>query len=110
MKLEVEINEASMDHLIVRIQNAVENSVSKILNSPEEKKPESFSENEEELLTRKEVMKMLNISHATLYHYQRKCILPFIKIGNRVYFKKTDILENSELEGKWWKYKSGLGD
>ena len=38
MKLEVEINEASMDHLIVRIQNAVENSVSKILNSPEEKK------------------------------------------------------------------------
>lgn len=67
-------------------------------------------EPDEQLLTREEVMKLLHVSHSTLYHYQRKRILPFLKIGNRVYFKKNDILNNIMLEGDSYDYKTNFMD
>ncbi|WP_167611133.1 helix-turn-helix transcriptional regulator [Maribellus sediminis] len=60
----------------------------------------------DELMTRKQVMDLLNISHATLYHYQKSGKIPFKKIGNRVYFKYDDIVNNPELDGDPYDYKS----
>ena len=45
------------------------------------------------LLTRKEVAKYLRVSITTIHHWMEYEILDPIRIGNRVYFKKQDILD-----------------
>lgn len=46
---------------------------------------------EEKLLTRDEVLKLLQISEATLWKRMNDGTLPFSKLGRRVYFKENDI-------------------
>ena len=45
------------------------------------------------LLTRKEVANYLRVSITTIHHWMEYEILDPIRIGNRVYFKKQDILD-----------------
>ncbi|PHQ28795.1 helix-turn-helix transcriptional regulator [Leeuwenhoekiella nanhaiensis] len=45
------------------------------------------------LLTRKEIAKYLRVSITTIHHWMEYEILDPIRIGNRVYFKKQDILD-----------------
>ncbi len=45
------------------------------------------------LLTRKEAAKYLRVSLTTIHHWIEYEILDPIRIGNRVYFKKQDILD-----------------
>ncbi len=44
-----------------------------------------------ELLTREETAKYLKISLTTLWHWSKKGILPSHGIGNRVYYKRSEI-------------------
>jgi len=44
-----------------------------------------------ELLTREETAKYLKISLSTLWHWSKKGILPSYGIGNRVYYKISEI-------------------
>jgi excisionase family DNA binding protein len=46
---------------------------------------------EQEYLTRKELAKKLSISLPTLHDWVKKNILRAYRIGNRVYFKKSEI-------------------
>ncbi|MGQ8335812.1 helix-turn-helix domain-containing protein [Sunxiuqinia sp. A32] len=46
----------------------------------------------EELLTRKEVVKLLQISLTTLYHWTRDGKLKQYKTGGKVYYKKNEVL------------------
>lgn len=43
------------------------------------------------LLTREETAKYLKISLSTLWHWSKKGILPTYGIGNRVYYKRSEI-------------------
>ncbi len=52
---------------------------------------------EYEYWSRKETAKFIGCSLTTLYHYQRKGILPFVKLGNKVLFNKEEVLK--ALEG-----------
>lgn len=45
----------------------------------------------EDLMTRKEVMEYLRISHQTLHKLMKQRAFPYIKLEKRVLFKKTDI-------------------
>ena len=47
-----------------------------------------------ELLTREETAEFLKISLSTLWHWSKNGVLPSYGIGNRVYYKRSD-LENS---------------
>lgn len=89
-------------------RNLIKEEIKKAINEnlPKVNSRRKDFEPDDQLLTREEVMKMLCVSHSTLYHYQRKKIIPFLKIGNRVYFKKRDILNNMNLEGDPTKYKT----
>jgi predicted DNA-binding transcriptional regulator AlpA len=89
-------------------ESMIKEVVTKVLNEslPKVNGTRTDFEPEDQLMTREEVMKMLNVSHSTLYHYQRKEIIPFLKIGNRVYFKKKDILNNIHLEGNPYDHKA----
>jgi excisionase family DNA binding protein len=53
---------------------------------------------QERLLTRKDVMDYLRISHGTLDKLIKAREIPFIKLGRRVLFKKSDI--DTWLESK----------
>jgi len=48
---------------------------------------------EQKILTRDEVKKKLNISTGTLYNWEKAKILKPTRIGRRVYFLESDIME-----------------
>jgi excisionase family DNA binding protein len=47
---------------------------------------------DEEYLDRKEACKFLRCSLATLHNYQRDGRIPYLKIGRKVLFKKSELL------------------
>ena len=52
-----------------------------------------------EILTRKQVMKMLDISSSTLWRWTESGDLKNLKIGNRVYFIYSDVINSLNKEG-----------
>jgi len=48
--------------------------------------------NEDQLLTREETAKMLSISLVTLWNWTRTDIIPAYRIGNKVRYKKSEVL------------------
>jgi excisionase family DNA binding protein len=44
-----------------------------------------------ELIERPAAAKLLNVTFPTLHQWVRKGVIPAYKIGNRVYFKRSDI-------------------
>jgi predicted DNA-binding transcriptional regulator AlpA len=51
----------------------------------------SIGTHQEELLTVEETMNFLKCSKQALWNWRKKGILPSFRLGNRVYYKKTDI-------------------
>lgn len=45
----------------------------------------------ERLLTAREVKAMLNVTDATLWRWNKTGYLPAVKIGQRIYYKPTDV-------------------
>lgn len=50
--------------------------------------------NKNEILTRKQIMKMLDISSSTLWRWTESGYIKKSKIGNRVYYRYTDIINS----------------
>lgn len=50
-----------------------------------------------ELLTREEVAKILNVSYTTLFHWNNSGELPAQKIGKRVYYKRSIIMDKLKV-------------
>ena len=50
--------------------------------------------NNDILLTRQETAEMLSISLVSLWDWQRKGILPAYRIGNKVRYKKSEVLNS----------------
>lgn len=50
-----------------------------------------LSEKQDKFLTRRELSEMLAISYGTIHAWQKKGILKPYKLGNRVYFKYSDV-------------------
>ena len=69
----------------------VSNSVKKALD--EYKKEQNKSTSKDQLLTRKHTCEFLGINLSTLWHWTKKGKLNSKKIGNRVYYLKSEILE-----------------
>lgn len=55
---------------------------------------------EEGFLTRAEALKFLKISSPTLHRYQKSGLLPYHKVGRKVFFKKTDLVEATKVSLK----------
>ena len=69
------------------IIDGVQNQLNNFKESFEPKKPTEF-------LTRKETAELLNINLSTLHHWVKSKKIKAYGIGNRVYFKRSEI-ENS---------------
>ena len=59
---------------------------------------------EDEKLSIKEVAQELGVTELTIHNYIKKGILPALKIGRRVFIRRT-VLENALKEVKSLKYK-----
>lgn len=77
--------------LMLLIKEAVKEELNKITNviklNPKE------PENENELLTKKQTENLLNVSSTTLFLWNRDKVLENKKIGNRVYYLRSEVLK-----------------
>ncbi|MGB5821445.1 MAG: helix-turn-helix domain-containing protein [Saonia sp.] len=69
--------------LVGKIKMAIKEVLAENLKKPE---PDN------DLLTRDEVCQLLNINKTTLWHYTKQNKLQSYGIGNRVYYKKDEVL------------------
>lgn len=74
------------DQLKELISSSVKNEIEVLKKEFQPKEPE-------QLLTREETMQMLKISSFCLHNWMNKGILKKYKVGNRTYFKRSDIEE-----------------
>jgi predicted DNA-binding transcriptional regulator AlpA len=83
----------------VKIIQTTPSEISSIVSESVKKELEKFklelakSNSNENLLTREETCELLSINLSTLWSYTKKGKLPSKKIGNRVYYLKSEILE-----------------
>lgn len=79
---EILLKGITLDHLNSTLLNGMEERIKELVEKPEK---------EVKYLTRKEVAELLSISLPTLHSWcQRKILNPY-RVGNRVYFKSTEI-------------------
>lgn len=69
------------------IQDVVEAEICKLGRSAANDERE-----DNQLMTREEVGKLLKVSTTTLYHWNKSKILVATKIGRRVYYSRTDVM------------------
>lgn len=82
-KKQVIIYNITPDELTVQISDAVDAKY-KLLQFNKEKEPE-------DLLTVEETLNFLKCSKQALWNWRKNGILPSYRLGNRVYYKKSDI-------------------
>lgn len=81
---------AEFDELLARVAEAVETTVQRhqTRSRAEEVIPAKTAE---KWLTNRDVMRMLGVSRATLQRYRSKGLLPYSKIGGKVYYTAKDL-------------------
>ncbi|MCC8410989.1 helix-turn-helix domain-containing protein [Mucilaginibacter sp. UR6-1] len=90
---------------LLHINNSIEQCVTNaVRNALVELKQESAHQKNEELeagfITRAEAVKFLKISYPTLHRYQKAGLLPYHKIGRKVYFKQADLISATKVKMK----------
>lgn len=76
------------------LKELIHSSVKEILN---EFKEELRPKEPDELLSRKQAAKLLQISLTTIYHWMRDDKIKYYKKGNKVYFRRSELLKGLEL-------------
>ena len=79
----------SVDDLTLLISNCVKAELQKI-NSLIQLNPKVEAD---ELLSRKQASELLGVSYTTLFHWNNDKTLPAQKMGNKVYYQKSAIME-----------------
>ena len=93
MHLQLELSETMKSELKALIQDSLKQELKELL-SGKQNKPE----NDSQMLNRKQACKLLGCSLTTLYHYQRKALIPYHKVGRKVLFSRTAILEHLKVK------------
>ena len=83
MTTQIFLNGISLEQLVEAL---------KPLLQPQKKVSESLQP-ENELLTREQVCKLLSINKTTLWKHTKSGKLKSLGLGNRVYYKKNEVLE-----------------
>jgi len=70
-------------------------------------KPAITNKNEENLekwLDNQDILLRMRISNSTLIRWRRKKVIPFSRIGNKIYYRESDLLallEKNLRHAKW---------
>ena len=86
-----QITEVNIDDFMTMLDEKINQALEKFQSSTNNAIPEK------EFYTRDEVAKLLNISYATLHLWKKKGILEPVKIGNRVYYPKIEVISKLKL-------------
>ncbi|MGM5470250.1 helix-turn-helix transcriptional regulator [Flavobacteriaceae bacterium LMO-SS05] len=87
----VQITEVTVDELADEVANKLMLKIENYLKELSKKK-------NDEILTRQEVADYLKISLVTIHSWNKYGILKPIRMGNRIFYKKQDILDVLEQE------------
>ena len=60
---------------------------------------------DDKLLDNQDISLMLHISHRTLQRYRSDGSLPFIKLGQKIYYKTSDVKDFIYKNGDYWDKK-----
>lgn len=80
----------------IELESIIQNSIRKAMEHKGNLEPKSEADS---LLSIKEAATFLNLATPTLYGFTSKRIIPFIKRGKKLYFRRSE-LEQWLLEGK----------
>ena len=86
-----QITEVNIDDFMTMLDEKINQALEKFQGSTNNAIPEK------EFYTRDEVAKLLNISFGTLHNWKKEGILEPVKIGNRVYYPKIEVLSKLKL-------------
>jgi excisionase family DNA binding protein len=78
------------NELVILISESVKTQIQELSNYLKALPP---TKNEKEFLTRKEVAELFKVSLVTIHEWCNSGILKHYKVGNRTYFKYTELLE-----------------
>ena len=84
MESNIQFIQTTPDYLLANISKIVKQTLENI---------KLDKENPEQLLTRKQTAELLNVTLATLNDWSKDGKLKSYGIGNRVYYKKNEVLE-----------------
>lgn len=84
---QVILSQIPIEDLQGMIEGAVQRTMDQWLNK------ESQQTKGDELVTRQEAANLLGISLPTLHHYSKHGVIPTYRIGSRVRFKKTELMD-----------------
>ena len=85
MNKELVFTSLPLDEMEVMITRAVRESISKLAT-------QQPTDNQSELITRKQAAQMLNLSLPTLREYTVRGIVPSYRVGSRVRYKKSEVI------------------
>ncbi|MCF8435181.1 MAG: helix-turn-helix domain-containing protein [Crocinitomicaceae bacterium] len=71
----------------------ISESVKNQFNALSSQSRESVKDEQKEFITRKETAKLFNVSLVTIHDWQKNGILKVYKMGNRSFFKYSELLE-----------------
>ncbi|MCL9805861.1 helix-turn-helix domain-containing protein [Flavobacterium amniphilum] len=63
-----------------------------------------LNEQSEQLLTREETAKLLSVSLVTLWDWTKKDIIPAYRIGNKVRYKRSEILKSLNQKNQFGEF------
>ena len=86
-----QITEVNIDDFMTMLDEKINQALEKFQSSTNNAIPEK------EFYTRDEVAKLLNVSYGTLHNWKKEGILEPVKIGNRVYYPKIEVISKLKL-------------
>lgn len=84
----LEFYQITPNQLVEEIAHKIDSAIAAHLD-----KAETSPEQKEELLTVEETIQFLKCSKQALWNWRKSGILPSYRLGNRVYYKKSDIFK-----------------
>jgi excisionase family DNA binding protein len=87
---EIQFIQVTPNDLVNRISESVKTQIQELSNYLKALTP---TKNEKEFLTRKEVAELFKVSLVTIHEWCNSGVLKHYKVGNRTYFKYSELLE-----------------
>jgi excisionase family DNA binding protein len=100
-----------MEDIILKQMNAeeLEAMIRRIVRSETQALQTPAKEKDEKLLSAKEVCELLRITKPTLHNWKKSDKIPFHRIGHRIYFKKSEVMNALQSSSRYFNRFSRKG-
>ncbi|MBK3518243.1 helix-turn-helix domain-containing protein [Carboxylicivirga marina] len=92
MKLEFTLTQEFKEEIRTLLKETIQEELNAISS------PQSTTAKDDKMLSREEASQFLGCSLTSLYHYQRKNLVPYHQVGRRILFSKSDLVNHLKVE------------